>query len=96
MSSSGENYKPIGSLNATNSNHKKRRKIHQSQIKSIVLKNTVAANFTGLKKDFNPKIENMKGVPTRLHKSKSISSYTIVKFKTSSVKRNRKKLPGIK
>jgi hypothetical protein len=39
----------------------------------MLFKNTVAADFMGLKKDFNPKIESMKVVPTRLHKSKSIS-----------------------
>lgn len=60
----------------------------------MLFKNTVAADFMGLKKDFNPKIENMKVVPTRLHKSKSISNYTMVKLTTSSVKRNlKKKLP---
>lgn len=56
----------------------------------MLFKNTVAADFMGLKKNFNPKIENMKVVPTRLHKSKSISNYTMVKLTTSSVKRNLK------
>lgn len=59
----------------------------------MLFKNTVAADFMGLKKDFNPKIESMKVVPTRLHKSKSISNYTMVKRTTPSVKRNLKKLP---
>lgn len=58
----------------------------------MLFKNTMAADFMGLKKDFNPKIENTKVVPTRLHKSKSISNYTVVK-RTSSGKRNLKKLP---
>ena len=59
----------------------------------MLFKNTMAADFMGLKKDFNPKIESMKVVPTRLHKSKSISNYTMVKRMTPSVKRNLKKLP---
>ena len=59
----------------------------------MLFKNTMAADFMGLKKDFNPKIESMKVVPTRLHKSKSISNYTMVKHMTPSVKRNLKKLP---
>ena len=58
----------------------------------MLFKNTMAADFMGLKKDFNPKIENMKVVTTRLHKSKSISNYTVVKC-TSSGERNLKKLP---
>ena len=59
----------------------------------MLFKNTMAADFMGLKKDFNPKIESMKVVPTRLRKSKSISNYTMVKRMTPSVKRNLKKLP---
>ena len=59
----------------------------------MLFKNTMAADFMGLKKDFNPKIESMKVVPTRLHKSKSISNYTMVKRTTPSVKINLKKLP---
>lgn len=49
-----------------------------------------------LKKDFNPKIEIMKRTPSRLHKSKSISNYTLGKCKTSLIKRTLKKSTGDK